>query len=619
MATEWQYRRIDEFTGGLNAQTRSDVLEDNEIVSVSNLIPRTNSLSLPKGYNSMTVPFSTGLVSDIKENVKLLYALQIAAGSTTLLTFTDLAVYSYDGANWIQLKTADSEVNTFDHTGELLLDAGHTLSNGDTLKLVTSGTLPAGLSSSVVYYVVNINATVDFQIALTSGGSAITFSDNGSGTHTYIPTFNGITTLPLKADTYTPSDAVIWTNGIDPVQIYEASTNEVRPLSGLTSGAPKGVSAAVTTCREVAVWDTRIFLFYTTEDGVDLPQQIRWSDVGNIEDFTGTGTSDAGFERLSDKEDGILSAIILAEDLIIYRDNSIVRGSVVGTSVRTFDFDEVISSEGAFGPNAVTSTLDGHVFVGNNNIYAYRGGQSLDPIGDKIYPLVFGSSGLLDFSKSTFVVAKHLTSLRQLWFCLWVGTTVDGNGDFTAYKTTTLVFDLEKSSWGIRLFGSDSVDIRIETILESAISSDPLWSDLDFAWEDAGNITWSSQAFSPSFPNILMGTTNQILNQDHVEGDDDSIAIPFNFETKDFITGARPARFEYVDIETDGGAAEVSYSTDRGVSYTVIGNTTIQTSPKISRIFFTTVTKQIRFKVAGAGGGIEIISMAFYLAEESEF
>ena len=46
------------------------------------------------------------------------------------------------------------------------------------------GTLPAELREDVAYFVVS-QATNTFQLSYTSGGSAIAFTDDGSGTNTY--------------------------------------------------------------------------------------------------------------------------------------------------------------------------------------------------------------------------------------------------------------------------------------------------------------------------------------------------------------------------------------------------------------------------------------------------
>jgi len=61
----------------------------------------------------------------------------------------------------------------------------HGLEAGDAIILTTSGTLPTGLSTSTVYYVIAAGLTAGvFRVSATVGGSAINTSGAGSGTHT---------------------------------------------------------------------------------------------------------------------------------------------------------------------------------------------------------------------------------------------------------------------------------------------------------------------------------------------------------------------------------------------------------------------------------------------------
>jgi hypothetical protein len=62
----------------------------------------------------------------------------------------------------------------------------HGMADGDQVILQTNGTLPTGFTAdSTIYYVVN-KAPDTFQLALTSGGTAINGSDSQTGTHTYL-------------------------------------------------------------------------------------------------------------------------------------------------------------------------------------------------------------------------------------------------------------------------------------------------------------------------------------------------------------------------------------------------------------------------------------------------
>lgn len=65
-----------------------------------------------------------------------------------------------------------------------ITETAHGMSNGDPVKLSSDGVLPAGLSSSVDYYIVSANAN-DFQLSLSVGGAAVVITAAaGGGTHT---------------------------------------------------------------------------------------------------------------------------------------------------------------------------------------------------------------------------------------------------------------------------------------------------------------------------------------------------------------------------------------------------------------------------------------------------
>lgn len=82
----------------------------------------------------------------------------------------------------------------------------HGFSNGNKLTFNSTGTLPAGITSYALYYVVN-KTTNDFQISETIGGTAITISDVGTGIHT-------VTRTKTLTDTFGPEDIDFTTDTI---------------------------------------------------------------------------------------------------------------------------------------------------------------------------------------------------------------------------------------------------------------------------------------------------------------------------------------------------------------------------------------------------------------------
>jgi len=86
---------------------------------------------------------------------------------------TGVVLYTHDGS--AQAFTADAGT-------DVITAAGHGLSDAQIVRLTTTDTLPAGLSTGTDYYV--RDATADtLQLSAIAGGAAIDITDAGTGTH----------------------------------------------------------------------------------------------------------------------------------------------------------------------------------------------------------------------------------------------------------------------------------------------------------------------------------------------------------------------------------------------------------------------------------------------------
>jgi hypothetical protein len=81
---------------------------------------------------------------------------------------------------------AEGKTVTGRDSNTLTLATGHGLYNGQLVTLTTTTTLPAGLTANTLYYIV-ARAAGAVSFALTPGGSAVTISDAGTGTHKIVP------------------------------------------------------------------------------------------------------------------------------------------------------------------------------------------------------------------------------------------------------------------------------------------------------------------------------------------------------------------------------------------------------------------------------------------------
>lgn len=65
---------------------------------------------------------------------------------------------------------------------DVITATGHTLVDGDKVRVSSTGTLPGGLSASTDYFVRDTSGST-FKLAASSGGAAIDITSTGSGTH----------------------------------------------------------------------------------------------------------------------------------------------------------------------------------------------------------------------------------------------------------------------------------------------------------------------------------------------------------------------------------------------------------------------------------------------------
>lgn len=150
-----------------------------------------------------------------------------ASYSATSFGLTDFGQWAL---NYDEGDTFRSYVNpevTFTIAASTMSLAGHGLSNGDQVKVFTTGALPSGLTAGIGYYVVNA-ATDTVQLAATAGGAAITLSGTQSGTHTL--TSNNTTTF-IGMRTETPLWPMDYDNWRDTYQFGATRNTYSRPVT----------------------------------------------------------------------------------------------------------------------------------------------------------------------------------------------------------------------------------------------------------------------------------------------------------------------------------------------------------------------------------------------------
>lgn len=100
----------------------------------------------------------------------------------------------------VSLWADDDTVESVETGADTLTMTAHSYSDGQLVRLATTGTLPAGLAVDTDHYVVG-STTDTIQLSTSHGGSAINITDTGTGTHTVYRPQNGMTAGPVAIET----------------------------------------------------------------------------------------------------------------------------------------------------------------------------------------------------------------------------------------------------------------------------------------------------------------------------------------------------------------------------------------------------------------------------------
>lgn len=160
---------------------------------------------------------------DVDANVAFVPIVSISTGSSPLITVKNKTFLPAD---------VNTGTETFTITSHGFLD-------GQKVRFVSTGTLPAGLTANTDLFIVNVT-TNTFQVSLTLGGAAINLTTTGIGTHTVFRFHN------LSAGDYaTLSDTDSDPNLDGTYQVITAPTGytfTITPTATITTGGTTGTA-----------------------------------------------------------------------------------------------------------------------------------------------------------------------------------------------------------------------------------------------------------------------------------------------------------------------------------------------------------------------------------------
>lgn len=382
----------------------------------------------------------------------------------------------------------------------------------------------------------------------------------------------------------------LFTNATDAVKAWSGS-GDIANLGGGTDYQSTGTTHIA---EAVAVWENRVHLFGTTEDSTSCPTRHRYSELGYSDQWTIGGADKGGFNDLVESPGTITTAANLLDNVVVFKDESIVIARYVGSN--SFAYDTYTTSEGCTAPRTVVGRHQFLFFAGQDNVYQFDGNdmQAIGgPIRDELFrdlpPEYLGQAhAQLWRDESLYVLFVPIASS---------GITKAYAYDYLAQKWTR--WDMPNASAaGVLTLGSATTwgDVTSDTWGEYSART---WGSL-FAQEGRESIAvgysdGSVRELSYSLPDDAGSDINEWYDTPELYGDDDYVN-----EYKRWL--------EFV-MDVKGQPLTITYSTDNGQTWHAGGAITPAEgtySRKILALDVTSRNLRLRLRCAGTSGGFQL-------------
>jgi len=385
------------------------------------------------------------------------------------------------------------------------------------------------------------------------------------------------------------NDTWMYTNGVDHIQKWTGS--------GMASDLAGGSDYQLQdhhVARAVVNYADRLLLLGTTESGLFVPQRVRWSEFGKIEEFA--EAEGGGYADLEDDPGGIIAGQLLGDWVILYKAQSIIRGAYVGGAVPLV-FNTIIPNTGCPAPRTIQDLGNAHVFMGEDDIYLLNG-SAIDPIGHRVRDDIFNN-----VARANFPICFSVLNRDEHTYMLYVphgGDTIN-----RAY-----IWDYQQDKWsqdsvsGITAAGALAIG---ETLTIDDLAG--LIGDLTGTIDELGG-------FEGRYFNVLADEDGYVYADDRTAIDENGVAVDASWETSDLTFGSeyvdRNKRVQKIMLEAHGDSLDVAYSTDRGATWTTVATQTlaneymryeldIDTTTRIFRLRLRNKTSNERFWVRWLG------------------
>lgn len=376
------------------------------------------------------------------------------------------------------------------------------------------------------------------------------------------------------------------------------ATNDTETLQGSVTGAFADITGSVQ-CKTILVGQ-RQAIALNTVDGTfgDSPDRWRTSAQDDVHDWTPSIATLAGSGRLVDTPGEITAGKFLHDDLIVFKDTSMLRGRFVGAP-EIWQFVVIEDTIGSPSQESVIHAGEADLFfMSNNDFYFYNGAQ-LQSVGEPIREWFFTTQ--LSQTDRTKVVGVHdVRKTRILW---WYPSS-SGGGALDRY----VAYHYRQPKW-------TTGALTIQYIFELLLSSAPTYDTLGNAYatyDDLPQVAYDSNFWTDAQEFIGLFDTSQKLQTISGIGRDAELTLWDIGQDgqKTFISRVRP-RFQSIPTSAKlvRATADQLASTPSGSSTSVMSRGKFDNEKEARwfqhRFISEGTTEIVGFDIEGQQGGEE--------------
>lgn len=291
-------------------------------------------------------------------------------------------------------------------------------------------------------------------------------------------------------------DLFVFTNGVDRVKYWDGTAATIADLPGLNdaSSGPKSGGVNVTRCKSLLYFQNFLLLLGTSENGVDYPQRLRWSQIGSVRKWKNetNGSGQSGWFDITDGVDWVVAIVSLENYVVVYKDRSIQLLSYSGDDL-VWSKQPAFTGVGLLATRALLDLGDQHVFIGPDDIYSFDL-TGVKPIGEEVSKEFFR---ILDPANSGQINTGWIEEIPEGWFVFPSTVSPDGLPD------KALVYNPDTKAWSWR-------DIPMTGFGYYNRKSAPVWGEIEAIFNDY-NVEWDSSPAMDNAPINLCGDSQGFL------------------------------------------------------------------------------------------------------------